>query len=417
MLCSYLVISAVSKAGRTAFDTDAIFSWFRPASLRVLAVLLLPVILLQPLLTNAEVVLSGTGNTALDAAPNGVTMVNIATPNSAGVSQNIYQQFDVDTQGLILNNATGITQTQLGGYIDANANLVGGSAGIILNEVISTELSRLNGYLEVGGARADVIVANPNGITCNGCGFINTNRATLTTGKALFKVGGGLDGFSVSGGSVWFEGLGLNANNIARVDVLARAVMLNAELYAQNLNLITGQQTVSYADLSLGNISTDGDAPGFAIDSSQLGGIYANRIFLLSSETGVGVNLQGSVAAISGDLNLNVNGDLSYNTLSSQQNINLKVANTLNGSADSRTEAVGRVEINADVFNLDVNSELRGDEVFVNSQEMNTAAGVVVAGNLLDVSLGQLTNEGQMLAQVLALQASNITNNNGTLFA
>jgi len=31
-------------------------------------------------------------------------------------------------------------------------------------------------------------VANPYGITCNGCGFINTPNVTLTTGKPM--VGG-----------------------------------------------------------------------------------------------------------------------------------------------------------------------------------------------------------------------------------
>lgn len=50
-------------------------------------------------------------------APNGVPQVNIQTPSAAGVSRNVYTQFDVAQQGLILNNARTNAQTQLGGWI------------------------------------------------------------------------------------------------------------------------------------------------------------------------------------------------------------------------------------------------------------------------------------------------------------
>lgn len=348
---------------------------------RIAALLMLPVMVLQPLLVAAEVVLSGAGNTQLDAAPNGVPMVNIATPNGAGVSHNIYQQFDLDTQGLILNNATAISQTQLGGFINANANLTQGSAGMVLNEVIGAAGSSLNGYLEVGGARADVIVANPYGITCNGCGFINTHRATLTTGQSLFNASGGLEGFAVQGGTVRFEGLGLNANNIDRVDVLARAVSLNAELYARTLNLIAGQQTVNYADLSLSNTSTDDTAPTLAIDSTQLGGIYADRIRLVSSETGVGVNLEGPVAALTGDLSLSANGDLRYKALSSQQNLELDVSGRIQAEGDAT--AAGSITMKADeLLNLGLIFSLAQVDLSIDTLLQNgndTLGGAIMA--------------------------------------
>ena len=35
-------------------------------------------------------------------------------------------------------------------------------------------------YVEVAGKKADVVIANPSGIQCDGCGVINAGRTTLT---------------------------------------------------------------------------------------------------------------------------------------------------------------------------------------------------------------------------------------------
>ena len=70
-------------------------------------------------------------------APNGVPLVNIQTPSAAGVSRNTYSQFDVNTNGAILNNSRTNVQTQLGGFVQGNPYLATGTARIILNEVNS----------------------------------------------------------------------------------------------------------------------------------------------------------------------------------------------------------------------------------------------------------------------------------------
>ena len=117
---------------------------------------------------------------------NGLPQVNIQTPNDQGLSHNRYTHFDVDTQGAILNNSRKNTQTQQGGWIQGNPYLAGGEAKVILNEVNSNHPSQLKGYVEVAGKKADVIIANPNGIHCQGCGIINAERASFTTGNRKF---------------------------------------------------------------------------------------------------------------------------------------------------------------------------------------------------------------------------------------
>jgi len=85
------------------------------------------------------------------SAANGTPQVNIQTPSAAGVSRNVYSQFDVDKHGVVLNNSHASTQTQLAGMVNGNANLAGGEARIILNEVNARNASQLNGMIEVAG--------------------------------------------------------------------------------------------------------------------------------------------------------------------------------------------------------------------------------------------------------------------------
>ena len=182
---------------------------------RGIALILVQAIFWQPLLAQADgIAVSGTTNTSIGQAGNGVPIVNIAAPNASGLSHNQYQQYNVGAQGVLLNNATQRTQsTQLGGIILGNQNLNGRAANVILNEVVGANATQLKGYTEVAGQAARVIVANPYGISCNGCGFINTPQVTLTTGKPVLD-NGRLDHFHVEGGSDSIDGAGLNADNV-----------------------------------------------------------------------------------------------------------------------------------------------------------------------------------------------------------
>lgn len=365
-----------SKSANTqAADATLQRSLFRQRPLRCsLAYILSLLFIWQPLLLSAQPITAThqtSGRPTVDQAANGVPIINIQTPNK-GLSHNFYNDFNVDSNGLILNNNKRVTQTQLGGYIEGNPNLTGGTASLILNEVISNNPSSLNGYIEVGGARADVVVANPNGISCNGCGFINTNHATLSTGQPIMH-NGALSGFDVQGGAISILGDGLNAANTSRFDIIARSVEIAGELHADALNIVTGQQTVGRTSLNTTNISSDTNKPSFAIDSTALGGMYANRIRLIANEEGVGVRLDAPVAAQNGDLQLSANGNIQYTDLASTNDI-----------------------------------AIRADQYSV------TGTGIAIAKNNVSIQAQHITNTGTLGGHnSLTLQAAEIVNDEG----
>jgi filamentous hemagglutinin len=254
---------------------------------------------------------AGANRPTIGQTGNGLPQVDITRPSAAGVSTNAYTQFDVPRAGVILNNSPTVTATQQAGYINGNPNLLpGGSARIIVNQVTSTLPSQLRGYLEVAGPRSEVIVANPNGILVDGAGFINTSRATLTTGGPVFGGSGSLDAFRVTGGQITVQGDGLNATRVDQVDLIARAVQANGALYADQLNVIAGANQVSHDSLIATPIAGAAATPTVGIDVAQLGGMYANKILLASTEHGVGVSLRGVAAAQAGDLTLTTQGKL-----------------------------------------------------------------------------------------------------------
>ena len=231
---------------------------------------------------------------------NGIPQINIQTPSAGGVSRNTYSAFNIEQQGAILNNSRTNTTTQLGGMVSANPWLANGSARVILNEVNSSHPSLLQGYLEVAGARAQVIVANPSGITCDGCGFINAHRATLTTGSVLLNQGN-LDSYRVEQGTVTITGNGLDASSADYTDILARAVEVHAGIWANQLTVTTGVQAINADDptqtTALTNTAVNTPAPEFAIDVAQLGGMYAGHITLIGTEHGVGVRNAGDISS------------------------------------------------------------------------------------------------------------------------
>ena len=247
------------------------------------------------------------------SADNGIPVVNIAATNGAGVSINEYSELSIDPAGLILNNGYTISRTELAGWIDRNPNLAYGPAQIIVNQVTGAGITNMNGFLEVAGGRADVVIANENGIRVNGGGFINTDRAVLTTGRPEFGRDGSLDRIRVTEGAVSFEGKGIDARGANSLEVLTRAEQINADIFANQTTHIGGANDISYGSLTAAPIEGTGETPAVTLDAAAVGGMYANKIRLVGTEKGLGVNMGGKLvaseaAAIDADGTLHVTG-------------------------------------------------------------------------------------------------------------
>lgn len=400
---------------------------------RLLSYLICSLIAFQPLLPAFSAAITpATPGTQVDAAGNGVPVINIATPNASGLSHNQYQNYNVGQEGLILNNATDrLTQTQLGGLIQNNPNLKAGQeARAIINEVIGANRSQLQGYTEVGGKAANVMVANPYGITCNGCGFINTPNVTLTTGKPQLDAQGNLQSLEVTKGAISIEGKGLDGSQADAVSIIARATEINAGIHARDLNVTLGANRVG-ADGSVTPIAGEGAAPSVAVDTGALGGMYANRIHLVSSENGVGVNL-GNLNARQGDMVLDAQGRLSINNsltsgtltakgssialqgehkaggdvaLTAQQDIALTGAK-LGSDAALDLNSQGQITLKGSSLTAGQTARLSGHALDIdNSSSGNAADAMQLSAN------AQLQNSGQMTAgKKLDLQAAQIVN-------
>ncbi|MGM8792387.1 hemagglutinin repeat-containing protein [Enterobacter chuandaensis] len=354
----------------------------------------------QPMAPAVAAALTPTGQTTVDRAGNAVPVINIATPNGAGISHNQFQDYNVGKEGLILNNGTDrLTQTQLGGLIQNNPNLQAGrEAQGIINEVTGASRSQLQGYTEVAGKAANVMVANPYGITCNGCGFINTPNATLTTGKPQFDANGNLLALDVTKGAITVEGQGLDASRSDALSIIARATEVNAAIHANDLKVTAGANRVG-ADGSVKPIAGEGAAPVVAVDTGALGGMYANRIRLVSSEAGVGVNL-GNLNARQGDIQLDAGGKLTVsNSLASGTIAASGAGVALNGSHQAggalNVTSSQDVELNNSTLASSGDMRLSGEgKVQMTGGGTNSAGALAVVGRQ-GIALSDATLTGQ----------------------
>lgn len=331
---------------------------------------------------------------------NQIPLINITAPTNKGVSMNKYEQFNVEKQGAILNNSYVTSKTELAGYVQGNSNMVNGTAKVIVNQVTSGTPTSMNGYLEVAGQRASVVVANPNGITVNGGGFLNADHAVLTTGRAELNGAGNLQNYRVEQGKVAIEGKGLDGKGADSVSILARTINVNAGVWANKLNTRTGQNHIDANNLKATALesSTVETKPMIGLDVAAVGGMYANHITMVGTEAGVGVNLNGVVAGAQ-SVSVDANGHLSVNgTLQSDTSLVAKANSIQNiktiasgGNLDLETKEL----TNTGNITSVKNGHIKVEETLTNKNTMAAGAntqGAVTGNGSLSVEAGTIRN-------------------------
>ena len=411
-----------SRGGLASSLTPNWMHKLRPITASVLSALLLVQSLAPAGLAHAQIVAdptaAGQNRPTVLAAPNGVPVVNIQTPSAAGVSRNIYSRFDVDRQGAILNNSRSNVQSQLGGWVQGNPWLARGEARVILNEVNSSNPSHLKGYVEVAGQRAELVIANPAGIAVDGAGFINAGRVTLSTGQAQLDANGGLQSHRIHTGAIRVQGQGLDAGATDYTALLARAVEANAGIWARELGVITGENTVTAQAGQNGRADIIGSSaaatpsapttssPSFALDVGHLGGMYAGKITLIGTEAGVGVRNAGSIVggttgAAAGQVHIDANGKLT----------NTGVLGS-NGS-NARTDGVAIHTHGQGIHNSGTISSA-GDLQLQQAGDLHNS-GTIHARRELQAQTAQLHNTGDITAARLDMDAQNLRNREGRI--
>ena len=298
-------------------------------------------------------------------APNETLIINITNPDSKGVSINEYSRFNTPTTGTILNNSNKNIDTKIAGQIDANYRL-NKEASLIINKVNSAEKSSLKGNLEVAGSRADVVIANPNGISVDGLNMINSRSLTLTTGNINKLSPKEIE--LISNNSIDIVGDGLNDKSSDYTNVISNAVNLNSNIHANELNIIGEKAVGSSKDRLYNDIKAKNQENSFSLDSSALGGMYANKIKLVGTSNGVGVNNNGLVIA-NNNIEISLDGDI-VNTGAIASNKEAKIeAKTITNKDEALIAAKESLNIKADTL-VNTSSQIYAKDINVEAKKL-----------------------------------------------
>ncbi len=292
-----------------------------------------------------------TDNASVFQARNGINVINIAKPNPNGISKNTYTDFNISSEGVVFNNSTSEGRSRLAGIILGNSNYtIGDSARLILNQVTSSNSSSLEGFGEVFGSNAGVIIANPNGISCSGCGFINASQVSLITGTVNDdSISSGNPTFNINNDNkITISGDGFNGSEVDYLNLVSRYHSIQAQITAkEKIRILSGNNTYDSNNFTLNSTTGVAQNGEFAVDISALANMQAGSIIVIGTEKGLGVNSQGRVVASLSGVEIDSAGKMVLNEIISTQNITLKSQAGITTTANSYLQAGGSINIEA----------------------------------------------------------------------
>ncbi|EAS1849135.1 filamentous hemagglutinin N-terminal domain-containing protein, partial [Salmonella enterica] len=346
----------------------------------------------------AEIVAAnGTNGPGVSTAATGAQVVDIVAPNGNGLSHNQYQDFNVNQPGAVLNNSREAGLSQLAGQLGANPNLGGREASVILNEVIGRNPSLLHGRQEIFGMAADYVLANPNGISCQGCGFINTSRASLAVGNPLVE-NGLLKGYSTFGNRNTLS-LNGNLNTSGVLDLIAPKIDSRGDVIVQDFKHPNGKVTPAAINAISGinRVARDGKVlasvqPTTALDSYYLGSMQAGRINIINTAQGSGVKLAGTLAA--GD-------ELRVKAYDIRSEGRVDDASSNRNGGDNYQNYRGGIYVNDHSSSQKLTlTELKGKNISLVADNHAHLTATDIRGEAITLQGDKLTLDGQQLKQI-----------------
>ena len=351
----------------------------------------------------------------------GIDQLDIAAPNKNGTSYNSLKELQVSEQGLILNNNKDIVaNTKIAGYVARNRNLDNSiAANLIITEVTGKNRTNINGTVEVAGKRADLVMANRNGVYVNGGNFLNTDRVTLTTGSLEMK-NGDLVAINVSQGQIGIGEKGLNALNLTELELLGKTIDVSGVIKASKetrLLVSAGGQTYEYKTKE---VKSKGETyKGIAIDGKSVGSMYAGKIDIISNDKGAGVNTKGDLVSVD-DIVITANGDITTAQVDSGKD--LKYKTTQKVKMNGKTTVAKKVkvkaretEINAKVVTGYLEKALGKKSLDIESEKTNITAKIEAQGKI-KINSNQIQNSGEIFAtEKINIAGNKLNNNNGEI--
>ena len=263
----------------------------------------------------------------------------------------------------------------------------------------------MNGAIEVFGGEAGLIIANPNGIDCSGCAFINANRVDLVTGTYNTDTGT-FDGIS---NDITVTSFGLDASSVGILNIQTTNFTNDGVVSTDTFNLsiagsFNNNNTGSEIDVNTFNLSAAGD-----FDYTNTGTINTANSFNLN---------------VAGNFDSNDGG----NNFIWDANDRLTVEGTANIVADSYTQ-YGVINVagawtidangsftysNANDFVWGANDSLtvRGNETSIDTYNFDNSGSIDITGSSLEITAGYtVINRGTINATSLVITAADFFRN------